>query len=158
MCCRNIWFIIKFGTYVSQQDLLQPKVTVIEMVWAIQWQVCTNPKGSRRLRLPEFLDSQYMKVVRLLFLHTSHLYPPEDIPGTISVRGWVDSRAILQQEGLSQWKMLTSPSGIKPTTLLLVVLCLNQLYHCISSAIEISSLKLVFRISSFIPFPPDNGQ
>jgi hypothetical protein len=33
-------------------------------------------------RLPEFIDSLHMKVVRLLALHTSHLYTTQDITGT----------------------------------------------------------------------------
>jgi hypothetical protein len=38
--------------------------------------------GSRKLRLPEFLDSRHRKMVRLWTLHAGHLYPPGDIPGT----------------------------------------------------------------------------
>jgi len=37
--------------------------------------------GSRNLSLPEFLDSQNMKVARLSALCTGHLYPPGEIPG-----------------------------------------------------------------------------
>ena len=36
----------------------------------------------RSLRLPEFLDNQHVKVVRLLALRTGHLYLPGDIHGT----------------------------------------------------------------------------
>jgi len=32
-------------------------------------------KGSRRLRLPEFLDNRHMKVVKLSSLRTGRLYP-----------------------------------------------------------------------------------
>ena len=38
--------------------------------------------GTRRLSLPEFLDSRHMKVVRLSALRNSCLYPPGKIPGT----------------------------------------------------------------------------
>jgi hypothetical protein len=40
--------------------------------------------GTRRLRLPELLDSPHMKVVRLSALRTVRLYPPlpGNIPGT----------------------------------------------------------------------------
>ena len=44
----------------------------------------TSPEGSRRLRLPAFLDSQINKVARLSALCTGHNYspPPGDTPGT----------------------------------------------------------------------------
>jgi hypothetical protein len=40
---------------------------------AIQLQVWTDLKGSRSLRLPEFLDGRHMKVVRLSALLTGWL-------------------------------------------------------------------------------------
>jgi hypothetical protein len=42
----------------------------------------TGPEGSRKLRLPEFLDNRHMKVIRLSAPHTSRLYPPGNILGT----------------------------------------------------------------------------
>jgi hypothetical protein len=45
-------------------------------------QAWTGPWGSRRLRLPEFLDSRHVKVVRLSALGAGRLYPQGKIPGT----------------------------------------------------------------------------
>jgi hypothetical protein len=49
---------------------------------SIPLQSWTGPEGSRRLRLPEFLDNQHMKVVRLSTVRTGRLYPPGSVPGT----------------------------------------------------------------------------
>ena len=92
-------------------------------------------ESSWRLRLPEFSDNRHMKVARLSPLRTSGTYPPPPPPPAphtlvlISVRGWVDLRAIMRPEGLGQWKTSKLPSGIEHAALRLVVQRLNQMCY-----------------------------
>jgi len=93
--CVEVHFIIselkKFSCLTWWYDCHTKPVSMnIANVWTIHWnkghaspvQAWTGPEGSRRLRLPGFLNSRNKKVVRLSDLRTGRLYSSGDAPGT----------------------------------------------------------------------------
>jgi len=103
-----------------------------------------RPWGFKEAEAPRFQDSRHMKVVRLSYLRTHHLYPQDVFLVLISVRGWVNPRAIVRPEGLCHWKVPLTPSDI----LYLAIRCVKYTAHFVHV-----DINRIFGVQWFLSTP-----
>jgi hypothetical protein len=80
-----------------------------------------GPWGYERSRLQHFLDSRLTDGSDVFSLILRLPYTPRKVLVFISVGGWVEPKAIVQLEGLSQLENPVTSSGVKPVTFWLSV-------------------------------------
>ena len=92
---------------------------------AVPLEAWSGPEGSRKLKFPDFMTTAQEGGKLVSLTHRPHL-PPKIFMVLISVRGWVDPRAIVRSERLCQWNIPMTPSGINPATFRFVAQHLNR--------------------------------
>ena len=125
---------MRYGHNCSTKYISYGKINVLLTVKgkAVPLQAWSGPEGSRKLRFPDFMTTAQGGGKVISLTHWPHL-PQEIFLLLITVRGWVDPRAIARSEGLCHWKIPMTPSGIEPATFWFVAQHLNHHANAVPS-------------------------
>jgi hypothetical protein len=91
------------------------------------------PDGCETSRLPHFLDNRLTDGGESVRLTRSHPLPPRRFLILISIRSWVDPRAIVRLEELGKFEFPMT-TGIEPATFRPVTHCLDYATACPASS------------------------
>jgi hypothetical protein len=123
------WWRLAVPAETCSSNIKKYKCTYLVYVEAIPLQVLDRPSGLQEVQTPRISRQSALEGGKVVSPAHRPSLPHERFLVIISVRGWVDPRAIVRPEGLSHWKIPVTPSGIEPATFQLLAQCLKQLRH-----------------------------
>ena len=115
--CVNVYFTTATGCQPNSVN----KYININIVFS--WKSITGPESSRRLSLSHIQTDSTLRWYGCQSYAPAAFTPQEIFLLHISVRVWIDSRAIMQTQGLRQQRIPMTPSGIEPATFLASTNC-----------------------------------
>jgi hypothetical protein len=126
---EDVWEQIgKESAGIYWQKMLKDKLCVFNSKGkAIPVMGHEHPLGCETSRLPHFLENRLWDDGDVFSLTRRQPLRPGRFLVLISVRGWVNPRAIMRLEVLSKLKNLMTWSGTKPAPFRLLAYCLNHL-------------------------------
>jgi hypothetical protein len=123
---------------------------------AIPSHAWTEPLGFRWLTLPEYLDNPHMKVVRLSPPILLSPLPQEITLVLVFVESLFDPSPMVQQEGISQWRIPVTPSWIESTAYWVLEQWLNQPHHRVS-CLTLVSMETRLQFEAVVDMPYSKG-